>query len=219
MNRLGNDGRDKTKPKKSPARAQNASRRAPRQTDFMNENERYIADHIRVWARSGFYSLPDIYSMIEDIMEADADERMLREFAESELRAKLKEEAQWLAETDCDRLDKAFDALNNGGVIALQNAGFTMSEGYTEVTEALAEREPGEIRGYCFFHGQDLERAINGNGLTLAFGDLADTPEGIVSVGELVKKEFEKHGFTVDWDGNPEKRIDLPNIVWQRRTA
>lgn len=183
----------------------------------MNESEQYIANSIRTWVWSGFYSLTDIDAMMADILEPDADEPTLREFAKSELRAKLQAQAAWPPITDCDRLDAAFNALNSRGVIALQNAGYTMSEGYEDVGEALAALDRSKIRGYCFYHGQDLARAVGGDGLMLAFGDLADTAEETIRVGALVKAELEHQDLKVEWDGNPEKRINLPQIQWQRR--
>jgi hypothetical protein len=39
------------------------------------------------------------------------------------------EAAGWPATTNCDRLDQAFEALNEGGVLALQDAGATRSAG------------------------------------------------------------------------------------------
>ena len=92
-----------------------------------------------------------------------------------------------------------------------------MSEGYEDVAEALAESGRSKIRGYCFYHGQDLERAVGGDGLMLAFGDLADTSGGTAEIGELVKEEIERQGFKVEWDSNPEKRINVPQIKWRRR--
>lgn len=170
----------------------------------MNESEQYIANSIRTWVWSGFYSITDIYSMMEDIMEPDADEQTLREFAKSELNAKLQEQAAWPPITDCDRLNAAFNALNRKGVIALQNAGYTMSEGYEDVGEALAALDRSKIRGYCFYHGQDLARAVGGDGLILAFGDLANTFAGKLGVGELIKEELERQELKVEWDGNSE---------------
>ena len=185
----------------------------------MNESEQYIANAIHTWVWSGFYSLADIHTMIDDIIEPDADEHMLANFAESELKAKLEAEASWSPVTDCDRLNAAFAVLETAGIIALHNAGYTMSEGRTEVAETLATTDQREMRGYCFYHGQDVERAIGGDGLTLAFGDLTDTREGAVAIGNTIKEELACQGFVVEWDGSPERRINIPKIDWQRRAA
>ena len=86
------------------------------------------------------------------------------------------------------------------------------------MNEALANHHPEKVRGYCFYHEQDLARAVDGFGLGVAFGDLAGTDSGKREVGQLVKAELERHGFVVKWDGNPDIKIDIPQIVWQRRT-
>ena len=185
----------------------------------MNENEEYLADRIRVMVWSGFNDLSDVLEMLEDCDEDDADKQMLEEYAKSEFQAKREAEATWPAVTDCNRLDAAFDALNGMGIIALHNAGYTISDGISDVAEVLAESDRDQVKGYCFYHEQDVERAVDGHGLMLAYGDIADTARGKRAIGELVKAELERRGFVVEWDGDEEKRIDLPRIVWQRRAA
>ena len=191
----------------------------------MNEYEELIADRIRVWVWSGFHSLSDVLEMLEDCDEDneddedDVDKQMLEEYARSEFQAKREAEATWPPVTDCNRLDAAFDALNGMGIIALHNAGYTISDGISDVAEVLAESDRDKVKGYCFYHEQDVERAVNGHGLSLAYGDIADAATGSRAIGELVKAELVRRGFVVEWDGDEEQRIDLPRIVWQRRTA
>lgn len=188
---------------------------------YFYEEEEYdesIEEDIRVRVWSGFYTLSDVLSMIEDSDESHGDRKRLEEFARSEFQAKRDAEATWPEVTDCDRLDEAFESLESLGIIALHNAGLTMSDGISDVSEALALDESDEFIGYCFYHEQDVGRAIDGHGLNLAYGDLADTESGKREIGELVKAELERHGFAVEWDGKPETRLDLPKIVWQRRT-
>jgi hypothetical protein len=187
---------------------------------YFYEEEEYdesIEEDIRVRIWSGFHSLSDVLSMIED-SDWEGDRNRLAEFARSEFRAKREAEAAWPAVTDCDRLDEAFDSLNNAGIIALHNAGLTMSEGISDVSEELANCDPETISGYCFYHEQDVGRAIDGYGLNVAFGDIEDTESGKREIGRLVKAELERHGFTVAWDDNPNTRLDITKIVWQRRT-
>lgn len=126
----------------------------------------------------------------------------------------------WAETTDCDRLDAVFDALTRRGIIALQNAGNTQSDGYDDFLSAMeSSSDPSRIVGYCFFHSQDLERAVRGGGLYLAFGP--PSPEGEelagAKVGRLVADELQRAGFEVVWDGAFDKRIYVPRIVWQRR--
>lgn len=186
----------------------------------MNDTTRYILDAIqsRVW--SGFSSPADVERLIDDLLEGDADEALLRAAVGPEFASKEAAEATWPPTTDCDRLDAAFAALDARGIIALQNAGYTLSEGITEVAETLHARGTREsVRGYCFYHGQDLERAVEGHGIMLAFGSLDDDRENKHKVGQLVRETLEERGFTVEWSGDPEQRLNLPGLDWKRRSA
>lgn len=183
----------------------------------MNDTDQYILDAIKTCVWSGFYDSDGVHEVIDDILEEDADEAMLRAAVDAEFAKKAAAEAAWPAETDCDRLDQAFDAMNASSIIALQNAGYTMSDGLDDVSEVLHERDRQDVKGYCFYHGQDLERAVAGDGLTLAFGDLKAEPAQKAAVGKMVKEIIESKGFVVDWDGDPESRLNIPNFDWKRR--
>ncbi|WP_295862422.1 hypothetical protein [uncultured Xanthomonas sp.] len=183
----------------------------------MNESDAYVYDEIRKWVWSGFYSQDEIQEMLEDILEDDCDEAMLRASVASQWQAKQQAEQTWPTQTDCDRLDALFEQLHASGICALANAGYTMSDGHVEVNQAVADTPDRRYHGYCFYHGQDMERAIDGGGLMLAFGDLEGREEADLAVGQQVAAALRAAGFTVDWDGTPRKRIDLPGFVWQRR--
>ena len=183
----------------------------------MSYTDEYILDAIRNHVWSGFYSADDVHQLIDDLLEDDADEAMLRAAVEPEFTRKVAAEGSWPPITDCDRLDQAFAALDARGVIALQNAGYTMSDGITEVSEALHQRGKEGVQGYCFYHGQDLERAVEGEGVMLAFGSLDDDPANKLAVGRLVQETMVGGGFAVEWSGDPEQRINLPNVDWKRR--
>ena len=183
----------------------------------MNDTDKYILDTIRTYVWSGFYDTDDVHQEIDDILEDDADEVMLRSAVAIEFEKKAVSEASWPDETDCDRLNQVFDQLNAKGIIALQNAGYTMSDGLSDVGEELHQRGRESTSGYCFYHGQDLERAVSGGGLMLAFGDLDDDKTGKTEIGISVRDVLESNGFTTEWNGDPETRINIPNIDWKRR--
>jgi len=81
----------------------------------------------------------------------------------------------------------------------------------------LRERGRSGIRGYCFYHGQDVERAVNGGGLWIAFGDLDAIPEQKSLMGRQIKACLERHGLKVEWNGDPERRLAIPKLDWKRR--
>ena len=183
----------------------------------MNETEQYIYDSIksRVW--SGFFDESDIHQLIDDVLEDDADEKMLRDCVAVEFGKKLTAEAAWPVEKKCDRLNLAFESIQSQQIVAIQNAGYDMSDGFTEVAEVLQQVGRDSMRGYCFYHGQDLERAVEGEGLLLAFGDLDDTLAGKIDVGKTIINVMQTHGFEVAWDQDPKQRISIGPFEWRRR--
>src|SRR5258705_3108158 len=88
---------------------------------LMNDSNEYILGLIKAHVWSGFYSEEDVYQMIEDVLDENADEDLLRAAVLPEFRRKRQAEATWPTTTDCDRLDDAFAELNDDGVIALHN--------------------------------------------------------------------------------------------------
>ena len=131
-----------------------------------------------------------------------------------------KDKATWPSTTDCDKLDKVFAALNTRGIIALQNAGYTQSDRYGDAREIYESRsDRDKVIGYCFYHGQDLERAVNGEGLYLAFGPMDAQNEETAGprVGAMIVAELERMGFSAQWDGTFNQRIYVPAIDWKRR--
>ena len=183
----------------------------------MNDTEIYILESIKKWVWSGYYLPDDVHEMLDDIIEEEVDESAMRQAIDSEFARKAEEEQAWPSVTDCDRLDSVFLKLDKSGICACQNAGYTMSDGYSDVTEALVNRGKHKYHGYCFFHGQDIERAIEGHGLSVAFGDLNDVVEKMIDVGHSVKQALEEAGFEVEWDGTADTRLNISKINWQRR--
>ena len=186
---------------------------------ILNETEQYIFEAIksRVW--SGFYDEAGIHQLIDDILEQNADEPMLRACVPTEFEKKQNAELTWPKQTACDRLNNAFESLNSKRIVAIQNAGYTMSDGLGDVGDMLHQIGRDNARGYCFYHGQDLERAVKGDGLMLAFGDLDDTPEGKIEIGDTVSDVMRENGFDVEWNRESEKRISLQPFDWHRRNS
>ena len=158
--------------------------------------------------------------------EFDEPDKLDRNEAMEAIRADLEqlraEQTGWPAETDCDRLDRVFEALNLKGIIALQNAGYTQSDGYEHVCRVFRETEdPSPIRGFCFYHAQDLERAARGARLFLAFGPMDPEKEETdgLKIGADIVNELERYGFQVKWDGTFKRRILIENFDWKKRIA
>lgn len=176
---------------------------------------------IKVWVWSGFRSESEAADMLEDhLSEEDAltDPDAIRKALAAEFKTKAAAEKSWPKETDCDRLDRAFDALMAAGICALHNAGYTQSDGHADVAQELQDQGRAKFHGYCFYHGQDVERAVHGDGLLIAFGDLDDDQARSEAVGREVCAALNAAGFATVWDGTHKTRIDIPKIVWRRRS-
>ncbi|UGQ11317.1 hypothetical protein LO772_31725 [Yinghuangia sp. ASG 101] len=119
-----------------------------------------------------------------------------------------------------DAIDRSFDELNDRGIVALQNAGDTMSDGWTDVYEVASTRS-APARGAVFYHGQDLDADVAGEGLRLAFGafedDLAKRDDPGAEIARDVRDVLTSHGVRVKWDGAVSSRIEIPPFAWRKR--
>jgi hypothetical protein len=183
----------------------------------MSKSDEHVLACIRRWVWSGYYSAADIDRMIDDVLDASCDEKVLREAVATELARKIAAEKDWPSETDCDRLDSVFYHLHERGICALGNTGYELSDGYPEVAEVVANAPAGHYHGYCFYHGQDVEGALAGHGLWIAYGALDDDEPRGIAIGAAVATALREAGFHVDWDGSYATRICIPKMSWQRR--
>jgi hypothetical protein len=123
------------------------------------------------------------------------------------------EERTWGAElTDCDRLDRAFEALDHVGIVARQNFTCCQTCGCAEIGDEIEE----EAEGYTFYHQQDTDSAVDGQGIWLAFGSFGDTDPR--TIARRIVDALEAQGLRVEWNGDPGSRIHVA-LVWRRRRA
>lgn len=209
----------------------------PREARYMKERDVYVAKPdgvnvsddlrfflgVKVW--SGLYDSSDILEIAMDTIadelfeeDADIEEGVVREMIGKAMEQKQSEEKNWPAETDCDRLSRAFRELTLRGIVCVENAGYTMSEGWEDFRQAVDDAgwEHNAVRGGCFYHGQDLERVVLGYELWLAFGATTEGDDKDIAIAEEIIEVLKSHGFSPVWDGTVDKRIAVP-INWQRR--
>ena len=185
----------------------------------MNETETYIAEQIRLRVWSGYDDPEDVQDMITDILEDDADEEMLRARVGEEFQRKTEAEATWPAETDCDKLDIAFSALRDKGVIAIRNAGWDKSEAFHSCLEEYrSQGQPDNLFGICYYTSQDVDGAIHGNVMGMGYSSTRPETEEVDAerTGALICSELDKVGLKTEWDGSAKSRIKL-EINWQNR--
>jgi hypothetical protein len=127
-------------------------------------------------------------------------------------------EATWLEVTDNDRIDRAFAELNTRGLIALQDAADMMSDAWDVVGEHTADRP--DAHGAVFFHRQDVEGAIEGGPLCLAFGAFDDGAEHeakSLAIAREACAALKRQGIATTWNEQLEQRIELAPFPWRKR--
>jgi predicted amidohydrolase YtcJ len=186
----------------------------------------YLREQIDIQVRAGFDNDWDVLIQVEDQVR---DELRDTDGAEvegllAETRQRLADQRQrettWTELTMNDRIDRAFMELNQRGIVALQDAGYTMSDGWEDIAEAQRE-QPGAWGG-TFCHRQDVERGVRGEGLMLTFGAFAaddrHEPESLRLAREVCST-LEQHGVATAWDGTLAKRIQILPFEWRKRRS
>jgi hypothetical protein len=183
-----------------------------------------IASLIATLVRAAYQPRDQVWLAIDDVCEEADDPDAMRQFAAAELEARWREqralEAQWSDRTDCDRLDQAFAELELSGVVSRQDFTCCGSCGVAEMALICSELEAGDQkpRGYAFFHAQDTEHAVLGDGLYLNYGDLEGEERASLAIGREIVAVFKSHGLKPEWDERWATRIHVP-LSWRRRLA
>lgn len=192
----------------------------------MTENEAFIYESIFNQVRMGFLSVDEIKeNIIEEIedneFEDEISEAWAFEIIDEEYKKLLEESKHWKTPTDTEKLIKAFDELADENIIALHNAGYTTSDGEYEVVEVERELQENEVisDGYCFYHEQDLARAVSieDPSLYIAFQKVDNSDEETtISVGKKVAEVLRNNGFEVNWNESAKTKIEIPGFRWQK---
>ena len=192
----------------------------------MSENEAFIYGSIFDLVRKGFSPLAEIKEIVwEEITDNGWEQEISAAWAYSLIEAEITkvaaERKTWNRPTDTEKLIAAFEELCKLNIIALHNAGYTTSDGEYEVVEVERQlRVLGKRSdGYCFYHEQDLARAIvpeNPN-LMLAFQKVDNSNDEItVAIGRKIVEVLQSYGFTIEWNGTATQKIKLVGFRWQQ---
>jgi hypothetical protein len=186
------------------------------------ETKEDVLAEIEILTKSGFYHKGEILEIIDDLFygeDVDFD------FVKSELNIAIEkqeaEEKNWEEETDFDRLESAFDEITENKIIAIHNCGYTLTDGIQDSFEVYYQLENKNIvaEGFCFYHFQDIEGAIEFNKLLIGFGDFKDNEEKSLEIGQKVAEILKKHNFEIKWEEDINKRIEITLIEWKKRLS
>lgn len=145
-------------------------------------------------------------------------EPQIEELTDRLLTMHAREQATWRGPTDCDKLDAAFAALEQKGIVARQNFTCCSNCGHSEIWGEIEEAKlKKEVKGYAFYHMQDTERACEGGSLYVKYGAVADDQEKIAEVGKVIAEALKQSELQVDWNGQPDTAIGIIQLKWRRR--
>ncbi len=178
-----------------------------------------LTDFVRLQVAAGFDRPEEIAETAIDIYEANPDE--IAELVDEALQRREADSRTWPAETDCERLDRAFAALNASGVLARHHFTCCRNCGHSEIVELVHDaREDGDVvDGYVFYHWQNTEAAIDGSGLHLHYAAMAGEPDADAAIGQRVAAALGAERLEVRWNADPMRTIELPSFDWKRREA
>ncbi len=96
-----------------------------------------------------------------------------------------------------------------------------MTTGWEDANEEIARREAAgqQVLGATFYHEQDLERGVAGEGLMLVYGACDGSDDKGVELGKLVCTVLAEHGIETDWNGDIRVRIRVMPFAWQKRRS
>lgn len=186
--------------------------------DALDELHGYVRRHVA----AGYLAPAEITRFACEVFADELDPAVLRHHAArytgeavAEHRA---EQASWPAVTDNDRLEAAFAALERAGIICRQNFSCCGTCGAAEIWDEMAavEEAGAPVAGYAFFHVQDTEAAVEGDGLYLSYGSVGEGAEAAEAVGRAIVDALEAKGLITVWDGHWSRRIFV-QLAWQRR--
>ena len=169
----------------------------------------------------GFENGDELLESISEMFydENDFDEKWLKQEIDSRLKKHQTESLKWEKPTDFDRLVKSFDKLNKNKIVSLHRAGYTKSDGEEDCSEIISElKEIGiNTKGYCYYHTQDLERAIGEEKMLFIGFDSYNRDDKLAKeVAEKIIEVLTDNGFRTKWNGSIDTRIEILNINWKK---
>ena len=189
-------------------------------------------DDLKMWARlhvrGGYEPLEEIEEILLDYAQdfrsplTDRDRQIeVRNALIHAVSALIQDQESWPVLTDFDRLQLAFDMLEDEDIVARQHFTCCGTCGAAEIgieMDEFQELSGREAKGYVFFHQQDTEGAVESGSLYISYGaaDATASAEENVAIGQRMFEILQSVGLKPVWDGKINHRVGLA-IDWKRR--
>lgn len=184
----------------------------------------FVQKTLRLMVWAGFDTRKDILAAalagLSEGEEAPYDSKLwITSQLDQMIAEKKSAETAWPALVEYDRLEAAFEALADQGVVTASAAGYSRAEARAEVWadygEARSARKPGArpAPGVAFYALSEVESAIDGGPFAVSVetavrGDEAD-------LAARVARALAAAGFSVVAEGG---RLRLRDFVWRKRS-
>lgn len=190
------------------------------------EVERELEEAVRDWLRCGYDDRAVLTENAEEYLVDGKNRPVSRAQAEHLVtrlwRERVTEQADWVGETDPERLTRAFAALGSAGLTAREYFACCGNCGTAEIRAAGA----ADARGYVFFHSQCAQGAADGGDLYLLYGGFRANGEEAgeaagaaraVAVGQEVVAALDAVGLRWLWDGSARDAVRVTGLDWRKR--
>lgn len=163
-------------------------------------------------------------SLEDEGLENEISEEWIREILTKEYVKNAAESENCLYPTDTDKLHTVFDTLCKDKILALHNTGYTQSDAVYDIQNVWKDLEDEGKKpipiGYCYYHGQDLERVIETGVLCIGFyGGKEGNDKEAIAIGHKIALALKDAGFSIEWNGTTSQRIKIHNFNWQNTFA
>ncbi len=185
------------------------------------ENKDYAIQLINEEILFGFYTKKEMLQSIGDAFygDDDYDEKWLKKEIKKRYKKHKEASLTWQKLTDFDRLVKAFDQLSKQKIVALHRAGYTRQDAEGDCLYIIKKLKKKGIdaKGYCYYHTQDLGRAISeSKTLLIGYDSFNGEDQLALEIANTIAEILKENGFTVNWNGKLETRIEIQHINWQK---
>ncbi|KAL2862715.1 uncharacterized protein BJX67DRAFT_385412 [Aspergillus lucknowensis] len=179
-----------------------------------------MEEEAHILLKAGLHLVEDVERQVAEI--ADFFDQpvptIIKEIVATAREPVLQEREQWSEDTDTD-IDKILEVFAN----LIENANIITKFNFSCCSRCAGTKirslaTPGQV-GYCFFHEQDTDQAVKGQGLYIRYSALCPDrrrPEekDEVAVGKAVASRLRDKGLEVDWNEDPGQPIKLPYFNW-----
>lgn len=174
--------------------------------------------------RQGFESRGSILEFLTESVQDEHGVEIARldavRIVDEELLVHYERQSTWTTPTDCDKLDAAFEEMEEQGLVARQHFSCCSNCGESEIggeINAAEEEEEREVTGYAFYHMQDTEGAVDGGTIYIKFGAVEQNDAAHVQVGRVIADALRKHNLSVGWNGTVASAVGVTLKDWRKR--